>query len=173
MTHGAQKSKRHGLTRTYLGRAILRRAFRLRQLAFPSLAAVAVVVAAVAAGTAAHHVEGVVRVRVRRAGDGGVDIMGARGVGGHVAVAMGEVLLLLRRLEVRVLLLLLLRLVRVRSVNDCGELRSQIWEEARGHVSGMAMERKRTLEGWTVGEVVRVMQHAGREMDGHGASLDV
>lgn len=108
------ETRRKRNSTTYLGCAILRRALRLRELAFSALAPVAIVVAAISAGAAAHHVEGV--VGVRRSSNGGIDIVRACGAGGHVVVAMGEVLL--RRLEV-------LHLVWVVwSVNDGCELGS-------------------------------------------------
>jgi hypothetical protein len=108
---------------TYLSCAVLRRAFRLWELALPALPAITVVVPAVAAGAAAHHVEGVVGVRGAR--DGGIDVVRACRVGGHVVVAMDE--MRRRRLVVRMLLLLLLllRLVLVWwVVDDCSQLGS-------------------------------------------------
>lgn len=100
---------------TYLSCAVLRRAFRLRELALPALPAIAVVIPAVAASAAAHHVEGVVGVRGAR--DSWIDVVRACGAGGHVVVAMDEV----RWLVVRVLLLLLLlRLVLAWWVVDDG-----------------------------------------------------
>lgn len=118
---------------TYLSRTVLRRAFRLRQLALCALAPVAVVIAAVAASTpaASHHVKRVVRMRLAR--DRRVDVLRIRRVGCAVAVAMREVLLLAHRLQwlevwqmgllLRQLLLLLLLLVW-RSINDGRELGS-------------------------------------------------